>query len=201
VQALLVGLAKSLDYGLRSHQRVGLVILWPLYIEAYQARHHDMDAKLLPAATRNLSNAALLLSENIIGFDKREAPSAADLLTVASLLSQALTFSSVGDDSAVEAPTRYECMPIVSSALLLLLRHTLDVEPDFVQQYREDFLPAAQALEKVSCCKVDTKSSKSLGVVSILACATFGSLVVACSDEDDIWEQSFEFSNACQKRL
>ena len=146
-----------------------------------------MDAKLLPAA--------LLLSENIIGFDKREAPSAADLLTVAYLLSRALAFSSVGDDTAVEAPTRYERTAVLSSASLsLLLRHTSDVEPGFVRQYREDFLPAAQALEKLSCFKVDAKSSELLGVVSVLARATFGSLVVACSDEDDTREQYFVFN-------
>jgi hypothetical protein len=68
------------------------------------------------------------------------------------------------------------------------------VEPGFVRQYREDFLPAAQALEKLSCFKVDAKSSESLGVVSILARATFGSLIVACSDEDDTREQSFVFN-------
>jgi hypothetical protein len=58
-----------------------------------------MDASLFPVATDNLSNAALLLSKTITEFDKMEAPSAADLLTVASLFSQMLAFSTIGSQT------------------------------------------------------------------------------------------------------
>ncbi len=70
----LAGIGSSQVFGLQTNGLTDLLalILRRLYIEACQARHHGMDAKLLSAATHNLSNAALLLSENIIRFDKRE---------------------------------------------------------------------------------------------------------------------------------
>ena len=170
------------------------LILTRLEITESQARHHGMDAKLIPTATCSLGNAALLLSDKITGFVKGEETSAAELLTVASLLSRVIEFSSKGDDSAVEAPTRYERTTVLSSALSLLLRHTSDAEPGFVRQYREDYIKAARALEKMSSFKVDSSSSQSFGIVSVVARATFGSLVVACSDEDDTREESFVFS-------
>lgn len=170
------------------------LILRRLFAEECESRHQGMDATLLPAATCNLGNVALLLAQNIVSFKPEEAPAAADLVTVASKLSQTLKFSSDGDDSAVDAPTRYERTTVLASALSLLLRAASDAEPGFVQQYRDDFLLAARGLEKLSCFKVDANSSESRGVVSILARATFGSLVSACSDVEDTREQSFVFN-------
>jgi hypothetical protein len=97
---------------------------------------------------------------------------------------------------------RYECSTVLASALLLLLRFTAHAEPDFIHQYRDVFLLAAQALEKLSCyTKVNSKTSESLAVVSVLARATYGSILVACMDVDDEQEHSFVFNCMTKKFL
>lgn len=161
------------------------LILQRLDFDDSSEQHRGMDAILFPAATRNLSNAVLLLSERITAFRKQDAPIAADLITICSMLSRTLTYSSIGGEAAVELPTRYERTTVFASALSSLLRFISHAEPDFFRQYRNDFLVAANSLSKVCIFKVDTTSTDSRGIVSVLARSCFGSLLDACRDEDE----------------
>jgi hypothetical protein len=181
--------------GLQAHGQtrlLAMILHRLMYTEtSHSEQHRGMDATLFPAATRNLSNAALVLSERITAFDKQEAPSASELLAVAALMSQTLAFSSVGDEAAVEVPTRNERTAVLASALSSLLRFTSHAEPSFVRQYKNEFLSAANSLAKLCLFEVD--SSK--GIVSLLARSTFGSLLDACSDdEEEQMSESFIFT-------
>eukprot|EP00980_Cylindrotheca_fusiformis_P005425 scaffold1157_cov122-Cylindrotheca_fusiformis.AAC.17 len=159
-------------------------------------QNEGMDAILFPAATRNLSNAALVLAESITSFDDQEAPAASELLAVAAMLSRTIAYSGVGDESSVEVPMRHERSTVLASALSALLRHTSHVEPDFVRQYRGDFLAAAGSLSKLCMFKVDENSSESLSVVSVLARSSFGSILEACSGiGDERMSESFVYES------
>ena len=153
--------------------------------------HHGMDSIFISAATSHLGNAVLILADRVTRRATQDAPNAGELLEVASRLSMALIFSAIGEDSAVEAPTRYERTTVLGSALSLLLCSAVPSEPDLTRQYRSGFADAIQALEKLACFKVDSEVSESNSVVAILARNCIGGIIEACGDEADSFENSF----------
>jgi hypothetical protein len=182
--------------GLQASGQTNLLALILHRLCSEEGQHQGMDARLFPAATRNLSNAALVLAESISSFNKQEAPTASELLPVAAMLSRTLAYSGVGNEAAVEVPMRHERTTVLASALSALLRYTSHAEPDFVRQYRGDFLAAAASLSKLCIFKVDSNAGDSLSIVSTLARSTFGSLVDACSDDDEEqMSETFVFSS------
>ncbi|CAJ1964991.1 unnamed protein product [Cylindrotheca closterium] len=138
-----------------------------------------MDASLIPTASKNLSNAVLVLAESITTIDQLHAPPSSELLTAASMLSRTLAHSCVGDETGIEVPIRQERSTVLASALSAILRHTSKSEPDLVRQYQADFLAATAALRKMCLHRVDSD----LGTVSMLARSAFGAIMDACSND------------------
>jgi len=144
-----------------------------------ETNSQGMDASLIPTASKNLSNAVLVLTESITTFDQQNAPPSSELLTAASMLSRTLAHSCVGDETSIEVPIRQERSTVLASALSAILRHTSKSEPDFVRQYLGDFLDATEALRKLCLYRVDSD----LSTVSMLARSTFGAVMDACSND------------------
>jgi hypothetical protein len=157
--------------------------------------YQGMDAFLVPVATRNLSNIVLTLSEFITSPSNGGAINSSDLLQLAALVARTIPSSSIGNDSAEEAPFRYERTASLGSALSVSLRSSASLEPEFVTQYREDFIRAAQELAGISGFKVDSRNNESHGIVSMLARGCVASIVLALSQIES--ESMVEQSCAC----
>ena len=157
--------------------------------------YQGMDAFLVPVATRNLSNIVLTLFEFITSPSNEDAINSSDLLQLAALVARTIPSSSIGIDSAEEAHFRYERTASLGSALSVSLRSSASLEPEFVTQYREDFIRAAQELAGISGFKVDSRNNESHGIVSMLARGCVASIVLALSQVES--ESMVEKSCAC----
>jgi hypothetical protein len=157
--------------------------------------YQGMDEFMVPVATKNLSNIVLAISEFITSPSNGGDINSSDLLQLAALVARIIPSSSIGNDSAEEAPFRYERTISLGSAFSLLLRSSASLEPEFVTQYREDFIRAAQALAGISRFKVDSRNSDPHGIVSVLARGCIASIVLTLSQIES--ESMVEKSCAC----
>jgi hypothetical protein len=155
---------------------------------------NGMDTSLYANSTRNMSNAVLCLVDAVVSLDKgRRSDSAMEILHLISLLARAVAYSSIGDNSDAEAPTRYERTIVLANAMSLLLRAIAHDEPDLLLQYQEDLLLAARALANLASLEVSASSPESSSVVSILARNSLASLVEICSEYSEGHGTSFVF--------
>lgn len=188
--------------GLQATGQTNLLALILHRLISKGGQQKGMDTIFFPAATRDLSNAVLVLAESITSFSENEAPTASELVALAAMLSRTLAYSGVGDEAAVEVPMRHERTTVLASALSALLRYTAHTEPDFVRQYRGDFLAAAGSLSKLCIFRVDSNASEALSVVSVLARSSFGSILDACSgDDEEQMSETFVFETLPKRFL
>ncbi len=152
-----------------------------------------MDSKLYSNATRDMSNAVLLLVDSLTNQENSNWPNATDFLQLVPLLSRAVASSSLGDDSDAEAPTRYERTTVLASTLSLLLLVVSREEPDLLIQYRDDLLLAGNALAKLSVFEVSSTSQDSTCIVSLVARSNLSTMVDTCSDGEESKGSSFVF--------
>jgi hypothetical protein len=176
------------------------VLVWFLLrldFSSNMSDHQGMDGFLLPVATRNLSNIVLTLSESATSPSSEGSISSSDLLQIGALVARIIESSSIGQDTAEEAPFRYERTATLGSALALLLRSSASLEPEFAKQYQDDFIRAAHGLARISRFKVDSTDNDSRGIVSMLSRGCIASIVLAlCHDECDD-DSMIENSYAC----
>ncbi len=157
--------------------------------------YQGMDKFLVPVATKNLSTIVLTLSEFITSPSNGGVMNSSDILQLAALVARTIPSSSIGSDSADEAPFRHERTAALGSALSQLLRSSASLEPEFVSQYREEFIRAAQNLSGISGFKVDSRSNDPHGIVSMLARGCVSSIVLALSEVES--ESGLEKSSIC----
>jgi hypothetical protein len=144
-----------------------------------------MDKLLVPVATKNISTIVLTLSEFITSPGHGGAINSSDLLQLAALVARTIPSSSIGNESAEEAPFRHERTASLGSALSLLLRSSASLEPEFVSQYREDFIMAAQKLAGISGFKVDSRNNDQRGIVSLLTRGCVASIFLVLSQVEN----------------
>uniref|UniRef100_A0A7R9ZU49 Uncharacterized protein n=1 Tax=Pseudo-nitzschia arenysensis TaxID=697910 RepID=A0A7R9ZU49_9STRA len=156
-----------------------------------------MDASLIPVATKNLSTIVLTLSEFITLPSHGDLMNSSDVLQLAAFVARTIPSSSIGNDSADEAPYRHERTAALGSALSQLLRSSASLEPEFVSQYREEFIRAAQELSNISGFKVDSSNNDSRGIVSMLARGCVSSIVLALSHVKSECTSTAENSCVC----
>ena len=142
-----------------------------------------MDSSSYANATRSMSNAVLCLVDALLSFDKETwTINAIEILQLISLIAQAIAYSSIGDESEAEAPTRYERTTVLANAMSALLRAIAHDEPGLLLDYSDDLILAGQALAKLASFEVSTVSPESTSVVSILARNCLATMVEICSD-------------------
>jgi len=165
------------------------------------SNYEGMDNFLVPVATKNLSNIVLTLSEFTTSLPNGGATNSSDLLQLAALVARTIPPSSIGNDTAEEAPIRYERTATLGSALSLLLRTSASLEPEFVAQYQEDFIIAAQKLTGISGFKVDSRNNNSNSIVSLLARSCVSSIVLALSEVESELVVEKSYSCSCIPQL
>jgi len=161
-----------------------------------------MDGFLLPVATRNLSNIVLTLAESITSTFSGGSISSSDsyacsCFQIGVSVARIIGSSSIGQDTAEEASFRYERTATLGNALVLLLRSSASLEPEFTKQHRDDLIGAAHGLTRISHFKVDSNDNDSRGIVSMLARGCIASIVLAVSQDeydDSMVENSFTCS-------
>ena len=175
------------------------VLVWFLQrldFSSNMSDHRGMDGFLIPVATRNLSSIVLTLSESATSPSNEESISSSDLLQIGALVARIIESSSIGQDTAEEAPFRYERTATLGSALALLLRSSASLEPVFAKEFQDDFIRAAHGLARISRFKVDSNDNDSRGTVSMLSRGCIASIVLALS-HDEFDDSMIENSYAC----
>ena len=189
LQPSISGHSLSDDKGLRD-------LLW-CFLQRLDVSPHTnylqgMDGLLLPVATKNLSNVILSLSEfmtssfngDMISLGDSSSSTSSSCIHIGALIARITEFSSVGQDTAEEAPFRYERTATLGSALALILRSSASLEPEFTLQYKDDFIRAARGLARISHFKVDGNINDSRGIVSMIGRGCIASIIVAVSQNE-----------------
>ena len=155
---------------------------------------NGMDSSSYANATRSMSNAVLCLIDALLSFDEeKRSIKAIEILPLISLIAKAVAYSSIGDDSDAEAPTRYERTIVLANAMSTLLRHIAHDEPGLLMHYKDDLILAGQALARLASFEVSTVIPESTSVVSILARNCLATMVEICSHDCEGHETSFAF--------
>ena len=166
------------------------LILRKLDISHIYQGSQGLDSFLLPTATRNLSNAVLVLSEFISSLLSDGLKSPSDIVNLGVQVSSIVDKSSVGDDTADGTPIRYGRTVTLGCALAKLLRYSAPMERSIVQQHQNDFARAAHGLARLSCFPVvpakndeNADNTQARGTISVVSRASLASLVLAVSDD------------------